>query len=76
MTHYAWTIEAEGRRPIRKVTTMDELIELLRVLDLPGVPAPGWLTLEDGTTDHGGYTHNEGGDDQWSLRWTKVGTPE
>ncbi|KQV39991.1 MULTISPECIES: hypothetical protein [unclassified Rhizobium] len=73
MTHYAWTIEVKGRKPIQKVTTLAGLVEVLRILELPDVAPPEWVTFEGGNADHGKYTHNEGGDDEWSLTWTKVG---
>lgn len=75
MTHYAWTIEAKGRQPIKKVTTVREMEDVLRILDLPGVAPPDWVLLEAGHDEHGSYTHNEGGDDEWSLKWTKVDDP-
>lgn len=75
MTHYAWTIEAKGRQPINKVTTAREMKDLLRILDLPGVSPPDWVLIEAGHDEHGRYTHNEGGDDEWSLKWTKLDDP-
>ena len=76
MTFYAWTIEAKGRQPIKKVTTLEDIHDVLRVVDLPGFAPPDWVTLEAGIADHGTYTHNEGADDEWSLTWTKVDTEE
>ncbi|MDQ0323980.1 hypothetical protein QO002_006187 [Pararhizobium capsulatum DSM 1112] len=40
MTHYAWTIEAKGRQTIQKVTTIEDMHDVLRVLELPGVAPP------------------------------------
>ncbi|MDQ0323712.1 hypothetical protein QO002_005919 [Pararhizobium capsulatum DSM 1112] len=73
MIPYAWTIEVKGRQTIRKVTTIEEMHDVLRVLDLPGVAPPDCGTLEAWNSVHGSYTHNLGGDDEWSLSWTKVG---
>ncbi|MCV9997313.1 hypothetical protein OE766_03555 [Pararhizobium sp. YC-54] len=72
MTYYAWTIAAPGRQDIKKVTTLAELCDVLRALDLPGGAPPEFLTLDTEVHDHGTYTHNEGSKDQWSLTWTKV----
>ncbi|WP_082510066.1 MULTISPECIES: hypothetical protein [unclassified Rhizobium] len=75
MIHYAWTIEAKGRKPIQKVTTVACLVDVLRILDLPGVAPTDWVAFECCASDHGKYTHNEGGDDEWSLKWTSVTLP-
>lgn len=75
MTHYAWTIRARGRRDIERVTTLAEMQGNLRILELPGVAPPDWVIGDVWTDDipeHGQYTHNEGGKDEWSLSWTKV----
>ncbi len=73
MTHYAWTIEAKGRQPIKKVTTLEGIRDVLRLLDLPGFFPSDWSSIDVGISDHGNYTHNQGCDDEWSLRWTRVG---
>jgi hypothetical protein len=70
MTYYAWTIAAPGRQDIRHVTTLAELREYLRVLEL--VAPPEFVKPDAGVPDHGTYTHNEGSMDEWSLTWTKV----
>jgi hypothetical protein len=72
MTHYAWTIAAPGRQDIRKVTTLAELHEFLRVLDLPGVATPEFITRDTEVSDHGTYRYDLGTLDEWSLTWTKV----
>ena len=72
MTFYAWTISKPGRQDIRKVTSLAELCDYLRVLDLPGVAPPEFGTLDAEVHDHGTFTHNEGSMDEWSLTWTKV----
>ncbi|WP_426231979.1 hypothetical protein [Pararhizobium sp. DWP3-4] len=71
MTLYAWTISKPGRQDIKKVSDLDELREYLRVLDLPGVAPPEFVSLDAEVHDHGTYTHN-GGMDEWSMTWTKV----
>lgn len=79
MAHYAWTIKAKGRQDVAKVTTLAELEDVLRVLDLPGLMPADWVVMlaeSPQSPDHGHYVHNEDGDDQWSLTWTKVGTGE
>ncbi|MCV9960366.1 hypothetical protein OIU34_00505 [Pararhizobium sp. BT-229] len=72
MTHYAWTIKAPGRQEIRKVTTLAELCDVLRVLDLPAIEPPEFVTVDMEVFDHGTYHHDEGGEDEWSLTWTKI----
>lgn len=72
MTIYAWTIKVPGRKDIQHVTTLAELCDYLRVLDLPGVAPPEFVTLDAEVSDHGTYHHNEGSMDEWSLTWTKV----
>ncbi|MCV9965689.1 hypothetical protein OIU34_27835 [Pararhizobium sp. BT-229] len=75
MTHYAWTLTAHGRQDIQKVTTLAELEDILRILDLPGLAPPDWVIANGWAHDvpgHGHYTHNEGSKDEWSLTWTKV----
>ena len=44
----------------------------LRVLDLPGIAPPEFITIDAEVSDHGTYTHDEGSMDEWSLTWTKV----
>jgi hypothetical protein len=66
-----------GRLDFQHVTTLDELRDYLRVMDLPGMDLPGmappeFSTLEAEVHDHGIYTHNEGSEHEWSLTWTKV----
>ncbi|KQY20211.1 hypothetical protein [Rhizobium sp. Root483D2] len=72
MTIYAWTIKVAGRLDVQHVTTLDELRDYLRVMDLPGVAPPQFTTLDAEVHDHGIYIHNEGSMDEWSLTWTKV----
>lgn len=72
MTIYAWTIKLPNRRDIQHVTTLEELHDYLRILELPGVTTPEWVTTELETSEHGTFTHNEGSMDEWSLTWTKV----
>jgi hypothetical protein len=75
MTHYAWTVRARGRQDIQRVTTLAEMQETLRILELPGVAPPDWIVANiwsDNIPAHGQYTHDEGGKDEWSLIWTKV----
>jgi hypothetical protein len=72
MTIYAWTIKVPGRKDIQHLTTLSELHDYLRVLDLPGIATPEWVTVELESSEHGTYTHNEGSKDEWSLTWTKV----
>lgn len=35
ITYYVWTISKPGRQDIKEVTTLPELQDVLRVLDLP-----------------------------------------
>lgn len=72
MTHYAWTIKFRGREDIRHVTTLAGLHDALRALDLPGLAPPAFATPSGEIPDHGYYTHNEGGSDEWSLTWTRI----
>ncbi len=75
MAHYAWKIKANGRRAIRRVTTLPELHDTLQILRLPGIAPPEWVikdALRDQRGSRGRYVHNEGGRDEWSLVWTKV----
>lgn len=80
MAHYAWTIKTHGRRAVRRVTTLPELHDVLQILKLPGIAPPEWVikaAWRDQRGERGRYVHNEGGKDEWSLTWTKVGdTPE
>lgn len=72
MTIYAWRISKPGREDIKKVTTLAELCDHLRVLNLPGIAPPEFVTLDAEVSDHGIYSHDEGSMDEWSLSWTKV----
>ncbi|WP_421869061.1 hypothetical protein [Pararhizobium sp.] len=72
MNYYAWTISKRGCPDIKEVTTLDEIRDVLRVLDLPGVAPPEFATLEAEVADNGSYHHDVGGIDPWSLRWRKV----
>ncbi len=72
MTRYAWTIKAPGRQDIRKATTLAELCDVLRVLDLPGLAPPEFITIDMEVSDLGTYHRDEGGGDEWSLTWTKI----
>ncbi|MDQ0323537.1 hypothetical protein QO002_005743 [Pararhizobium capsulatum DSM 1112] len=75
MIPYAWTIEANGRQPLQRVTTIEEMHDVLRVLDLPGVVPPDCVTWDAWNGARGRYTHDCGGDDEWSVSWTRVGGP-
>lgn len=69
------TIKASGRQDIHKVTTLDELEDVLRTLELPGIAPPHWVVMSthgDEIAGHGRYVHNEGSKDEWSLTWTTV----
>jgi hypothetical protein len=72
MTIYAWAIRVLGRQDVKHVTTLDELREYLRVMDLPGVATPEFTTRDAEVHDHGIYTHNKGSVDEWSLTCTKI----
>ncbi|CAN7628126.1 hypothetical protein LJR098_006031 [Rhizobium sp. LjRoot98] len=72
MTIYAWTIKVPGHQDVQHVTEFAELCDYLRVMDLPGVAPPEFVTLDAEVHDHGTYIHNEGSVDEWSLTWTKV----
>ncbi|WP_426127530.1 hypothetical protein [Pararhizobium sp. PWRC1-1] len=72
MNIYAWTVKVPGRQDVQHVTTLDELRDYLRVIDLPGVAPPELTTHDAEVHDHGTYTYNEGSADEWSLTWTKV----
>ena len=77
MNYYAWTISKRGCPDIKEVTTLDEIRDVLRVLELPGVAPPEFATLEAEVGDQGSYHHEVGSTDQWSLTWTKVcGEPD
>ena len=39
-TIYAWTISVRGRQDVQHVTTLDELRDYSRVMDLPGMARP------------------------------------
>ncbi|WEZ84633.1 hypothetical protein P6U16_08695 [Rhizobium sp. 32-5/1] len=49
-----------------------EMVDVLRILDLEGVAPAEFVTIEVEVSEHGTYIHNQGGDDEWSLTWTKV----
>ena len=76
--HYAWTIRAKGRQDILRVTTLLEMRDVLRILELPGTSPIETIIRDDHDADFEGrglYTHNGGGDDEWSLTWTRVDQP-
>jgi hypothetical protein len=52
MTTYAWTIKVHGRKDIQHVTMLAELHDYLRVLDLPGIATPEWVTVELEASEH------------------------
>jgi hypothetical protein len=70
MTYYAWTISKPGRQDIKEVTTLPELRDMLRILELPGIA--GFMQADQSIPDHGAYTNDEGSMDEWTLSWTKV----
>jgi hypothetical protein len=70
MTNYAWTISKPGRQDIKEITTLPELQDVLRVLDLPGIAV--FMNVDQTIPDQGSYTNDEGSMDEWSLTWTKV----
>ncbi len=75
MTQYVWTLRAPGIRNLQRVTTLEEMQETLMVLELPGGVPPAWILTNTGSSDdagHGHYTHNAGGNDEWSLTWTRL----
>ena len=70
MTDYAWRISKPGRQDIKEITTLPELQDVLRVLDLPGIAV--FMRVDQTLPDQGSYTNDEGSMDEWSLTWTKV----
>ena len=70
--HYAWTIRYPGRQDIQKVTTIADLEDVLRLLQLPGIAPAEFVTDEVAASRHGTYTYNHGGDDEWLLTWTHI----
>jgi hypothetical protein len=70
MTYYAWTISKPGRQDIKEVTTLPELQDMLRILELPGIAV--FMQADQTIPDDGAYTNDEGSMDEWTLRWTKV----
>ncbi|KQS89826.1 hypothetical protein [Rhizobium sp. Leaf386] len=75
MALYAWTIRVPGRKPIERVSAIDELHQTLTVLDLPGAPSPLGITADaDGIVpDTGKFRHVDVEDGfDWSVTWTKV----
>jgi len=65
MTIYAWRISKPGREDIKKVTTLVELRDYLRMLDLLGIAPPEFVTLDAEASDHGIYSHPT-----MKLAWT------
>ena len=60
---------------MEEVTTLPELQDILRVLDLPGIEV--FMHMDQTIPDCGRYSNDEGSMDEWSLTWTKVaGKPE
>ncbi|MBB5535663.1 hypothetical protein GGD55_002367 [Rhizobium giardinii] len=75
MTQYVWTLRAPGRQDLPRVTTLDEMQDELMKLELPGGVPPVWILTNTGSSDDAGngcYTHNAGGENEWSLTWTKL----
>ena len=70
MTFYAWTITVPGRQVMKEVTTLPELQDVLRVLDLPGTDL--FMHVDQRMPGHGRFTNDGGSMDEWSLTWTKV----
>lgn len=70
MTDYAWTITVPGRQVMKEVTTLPELQDVSRVLDLPGISE--FMLVDQTMPDHGAYTNDKGSKDEWSLAWAKV----
>ncbi|WP_426129518.1 hypothetical protein [Pararhizobium sp. PWRC1-1] len=55
---------------MKQVTTLPELQDVLRVLDLPCIAV--FMQVEQALPDHGTYTNDERSIDEWSLTWTKL----
>lgn len=72
MTLYAWTITMAGRKNVKHVSSVTELNDCLRVLELPGLASPERMTVELQASEHGVYTYGQGTVDEWSLTWAKV----
>jgi hypothetical protein len=70
MSIYAWTISVPGRQVMKEVTTLPELQDVLRVLDLPGIAV--FMQIDQTIPDHGTYTNDEGTMDEWKLSWTRI----
>ncbi len=75
MALYAWTIHVPNRAPIKRVTGITELHDVLCVLDLPGLSFPQEITIDDdgNVADSGKFRHVDVGDGfDWSVSWTKL----
>ncbi|WP_438752085.1 hypothetical protein [Pararhizobium sp. O133] len=75
MALYAWTIRVPSRVPIERVTDIEELHGVMRVLDLPGLRNPADITADaDGIVpDTGKFRHVDVEDGfDWSVAWVKV----
>jgi hypothetical protein len=55
---------------MREVTSLPELQDALRVLELPGIAL--FMRAEQIIPEHGHYTNSEGSMEEWSLTWAKV----
>lgn len=72
---YAWTLRARGRQDLQRVTTLDEMLDTLMMLELPGGVPPGWIMTNRWNGDIAGfghYIHDSGSKVEWSLTWTKL----
>ncbi len=79
MPKYEWTISARNKENIHRVTDAEELEETLRILKLPGEKPTQWAWVLSENPEWGGqgrFVHNAGGEDEWSLTWSKIDEPK
>ncbi|PWE52787.1 hypothetical protein DEM27_28715 [Metarhizobium album] len=72
MEIFAYTLTVKGKQPIKGIGPMEDLQSLIAQMELPSTAPPDWITANPTITGLDGskiYIHDEGGKDEWRLRW-------
>lgn len=75
MEVFTYTLTPKGQQPIKGMGSLDDLQAFIIQMNLPGTSPADWIvanpTIVDNVTGALIYIHDEGGPDEWRLRWVR-----
>ncbi|PWE57680.1 hypothetical protein DEM27_00250 [Metarhizobium album] len=69
---FAYTLTVKGKQPVKGIGSTNDLEVLISQMNLAGQTPPHWIITNPtiiGLDGSRTYIHDEGGKDEWRLRW-------